>query len=206
MPPAGQKTQIGNAGATSHGLAVNDDLFVSGQLEVDGIAYFDNDVRFYDTFYCNAQMYLYSRLYMQAISSIGYLSEGNALFNIIQQNEEVTIAIGTGAAGVNTTANLAVADSIIIAAAVRVTQAPGGGATEFDLGRTGGNLDEYIDGLAIALGTTGTSIADGDGVNLGSVHNGPANTFTLTTDANVTIADMKVRICVWYHQITPPTS
>jgi len=38
--PAGI-TQIGDAGSTSHSLAANDDLFISGILEVDGIAYFD---------------------------------------------------------------------------------------------------------------------------------------------------------------------
>jgi len=34
-------TQIGDAGSTSHSFATNDDLFVSGKLEVDGAAYFD---------------------------------------------------------------------------------------------------------------------------------------------------------------------
>jgi len=34
-------TQIGDAGSTSHTLAANNDLFVSGKLEVDGAAYFD---------------------------------------------------------------------------------------------------------------------------------------------------------------------
>lgn len=33
---------IGDAGATSHTFNTNDDLFVSGRLEVDGISYFDN--------------------------------------------------------------------------------------------------------------------------------------------------------------------
>lgn len=37
-------TQIGDAGATSHTLNTNDDLFVSGRLEVDGAAFFDGDV------------------------------------------------------------------------------------------------------------------------------------------------------------------
>lgn len=34
-------TQIGDAGSTSHSLAANDDLFVSGKFECDGAAYFD---------------------------------------------------------------------------------------------------------------------------------------------------------------------
>jgi hypothetical protein len=33
---------IGDAGSTSHSLTANDDLFVSGKFEVDGIAYFDS--------------------------------------------------------------------------------------------------------------------------------------------------------------------
>ncbi|MCP4677727.1 MAG: hypothetical protein GY854_19860 [Deltaproteobacteria bacterium] len=37
-------TQIGDAGSTSHSLAANDDLFVSGKIEVDGEASFDSNV------------------------------------------------------------------------------------------------------------------------------------------------------------------
>lgn len=37
-------TIIGNAGTTSHSFDTNDDLFVSGRLEVDGFTYFDNEV------------------------------------------------------------------------------------------------------------------------------------------------------------------
>lgn len=43
-PAAGQITEIGDAGSTSHSLATNDDLFVSGKLEVDGLSYFDSVV------------------------------------------------------------------------------------------------------------------------------------------------------------------
>lgn len=37
-------SKVGDAAATSHSLAANDDLFVSGKFEVDGSAYFDADV------------------------------------------------------------------------------------------------------------------------------------------------------------------
>jgi hypothetical protein len=37
-------TIIGDAGTTSHSLASNDDLFVTGKFEVDGAAYFDSTV------------------------------------------------------------------------------------------------------------------------------------------------------------------
>lgn len=57
---ASKPVQIGDAGSTSHNLAANDDLFVSGKLEVDGYAYFDeyvgvfNYMRFMD----NASIHL----------------------------------------------------------------------------------------------------------------------------------------------------
>ena len=196
LPPAGQITQIGNAGATSNGLVADDDLFVSGKFECDGEAYFDGA-----NSYCNGILLMNGEY--QYIKDVG---RNNSQLHHHKASEQLTIAIGTGAAGVNTVANLAPANSIINAIAVRVTQAPGGGATEFDLGRTGGNLDEFIDGLAVALGTQGTSAANSDGVNPGPVHNAANNTFTLTTDANVTVSDMKVRICVYSREINAPTS
>jgi hypothetical protein len=41
LPPTGVYTRIGDAGTTSRSLASNDDLFVSGKLEVDGTFYAD---------------------------------------------------------------------------------------------------------------------------------------------------------------------
>ena len=45
-PNAGGITRIGDAGteATTHGLVNNDDLLVTGKLEVDGFSYFDNNI------------------------------------------------------------------------------------------------------------------------------------------------------------------
>ncbi len=40
--------QIGDAGLTSHTLNTNDDLFVSGKLEVDGQIHFDGEAIFYN--------------------------------------------------------------------------------------------------------------------------------------------------------------
>lgn len=220
LPPAGQITQIGDAGATSRGLVANDDLFVSGKLEVDGVAEFETDanfrtgiVRSYGALRAQASFTSYTTTLFHGATTLddeaANLRDRGANLCMLfhgKISEELTIAVGVGAAGVNTAANLAPADSIITAVAVRVTQAPGGGATVFDVGRTGGNLDEFIDGVAVALGTTGTSAANGDGVNPGPVHNAAANTLTVTTDANVLVTDMKVRICTWYQELTPPTS
>jgi len=212
MPPAGQITQIGDAGVTSHALVNNDDLFITGKLEVDGVTQLDEAlvvneiVRFYDTFYMHGDLlYLYGGLYMQLGASMSAIGGGNSRFNTIQKTEEVTIAVGTGAAGVNSVTDLVPSDAVVRGVSVRVTQAPGGGAITFSVGRTGGNIDEFIQNLAVALGTTGTSAADGDGVNAGPVHNAAANTFVITTNANVTGTDMKVRICVYYDYMVVPT-
>jgi hypothetical protein len=120
--------------------------------------------------------------------------------------EEVTIPVGQGAGGVATAGNLAPANSLIFGAAVRVTDAPGGGATELDVGITAsGNQDELIDGIAVALGTTGVSPTNNDGTQL-PIANGSATTLTLTTDANVTVDEMKVRVVVYYMEMIAPTS
>lgn len=44
LPPTGDYLRVGDAGTTNHSLAANDDLFVSGKLEVDGASYFDNTI------------------------------------------------------------------------------------------------------------------------------------------------------------------
>lgn len=44
LPGGAGITVVGDAGSTSHSLAANDDLFVSGKLEVDGTTYFDSNV------------------------------------------------------------------------------------------------------------------------------------------------------------------
>jgi ATP-dependent protease HslVU (ClpYQ) peptidase subunit len=120
--------------------------------------------------------------------------------------EELTIAVGQGAAGVTTSGNLAPANADIRSTVVRVTQAPGGGATTFDVSVTGSaNPDELIDALSTALNTTGTSQANNDGTQL-PIQNGSATTLTVTTDANVTTSDMKVRIVTFYENFTPPTA
>jgi len=199
VPPAGQITQIGNAGGTSHGLVANDDLFVSGKLEVNGITYFDEDVEFLekanfrDWFrirYPGGRLFLYSR------------HDSNLDFN--NTESETTIPVGQGAAGINTI-NFAPANSIIVAVVARVTVAPGGGATTFSVGRTGGNIDEFVQNRPVALGTLSYSSTHGDGVNPGPVNNGALNSFVITTDADVLVSDMKVRIIAWTQKIIGPT-
>lgn len=54
---AGDYLRIGDAGTTAHSLNTNDDLMVTGKLEVKGTVYFDNDAYISDAFaidYSNA--------------------------------------------------------------------------------------------------------------------------------------------------------
>jgi len=194
LPGAGGITQIGDAGATSRGLVANDDLFVSGKLEVDGVAYFDGQV------HLGAMLQTGS-----AIRANG--TRGSYMDWFVKEEEEVTIPVGQGAAGVVSATTLVRANSIVLGVVCRVTQAPGGGAATLDIGRTnGGNLDEFIDGIATALGTNGLSTANHDAATPYPVLNGPVDTFTLTTDANVLVSDMKVRIYVYHALLLPLTS
>ena len=122
-------------------------------------------------------------------------------------DEEITIAVGTGAAGVDSAADLIPAGSAILGVVVRVTQAPGGGATTLDAGRkNGANLDEYIDGIAVSTGTTGDSFTNGDGSATYGQLNPAADKMTLTTDVNVAVSDMIVRVVVFYKTLGAPTS
>jgi len=191
LPGAGGITQIGDAIGASY-AANNDDLFVSGVFEVYG------------------STNLGSTNVLSNLAVSGFFSKKGSYSSRVQTHhvyEFLTIPIGQGAAGVVTAGNLAPANSTMIGCCVRVTQAPGGGATTIDIGRTGGgNLDEFIDGIATVLGTTGTFAANHDAATIGPVFNVADDTLTLTTDANVLVTDMKVRIITFYRKETPPPS
>jgi hypothetical protein len=120
--------------------------------------------------------------------------------------EELTIAVGEGAAGKVTAGNIC-PSGLILGINARVTQAPGGGATTVDIGCTGsGNLDQFCDGVSTAAGTTCTYPLNGDGTNAIGWAQKAATTATVTTDANVTTSDMKVRVITYYIAFTAPAS
>jgi hypothetical protein len=136
---------------------------------------------------------------------LGAASEG--LLSLQKIEEEVTIAVGSGADPVvTTTGNLAPANSYIVGGSFVVTQAPGGGAATLDIGVTGGgNLDGMIDGASCnLLGEYGRFYLKGDGSDAVPYLNTTAKTLTLTTDADVTTSDMKILVTVWYYTVTPP--
>jgi hypothetical protein len=214
LPNGSGITIVGDAGSTSHSLAANDDLFISGQVEVDGEAWFDTTTYHYGT------GYFYHALPVMCRPSVAnsaflirnqpsHVSFGSAIFDMSMIAEEVTVAVGEGNTPVvASSSNLAPANSIIKAVSCRVTQAPGGGATVVAVGRTnGGNTDEFIDDISTAVDTTGNSVANNDGaLTHDDMWNASADTFTVTTDADVTGTDMKIRIVVWYEQIVAPTA
>jgi hypothetical protein len=121
--------------------------------------------------------------------------------------ETVTIPVDSGLDPVVlSTGNLAPANSIIFGATARVTQAPGGGATTIDIGVTGsGNLDTLVDGMSTAATTTANTAANGDGTQL-PLTNAAAAKVTLTTDADVTVSDMIVKVTVYYLLFSAQTS
>lgn len=191
MPPAGQITQIGDAAATAWGLVANDDLFVSGMCESGGPLYVGGDMWLSDDLGIKTAMSMYG-----SNEEVAYYSK---------EVEEITIPVGQGFAGVDSVGNMFRVDSAILGVVGRVTQAPGGGATNFNVGRElVGNNDEYAQAIAVALGTTFVSPTNGDGADAGPHYNAADQKLTIDTDANVTISDMKIRVTVFYIKFYPP--
>lgn len=134
--------------------------------------------------------------------------QSGAALTLKQISELVTVAVGSGADPVvESTGNLAPANSLILGVTFRITDAPGGGAAEIDVGRSGGgNLDEFIDGASCdVLTETGNSFANNDGL-VTPVFNASAAKLTLTTDADVTGDQMQIRVVVFYYDITAPAN
>lgn len=48
IPKSSKYTIIGDAGSSSHSFNTNDDLFVSGRIEIDGLSYFDKGINIQD--------------------------------------------------------------------------------------------------------------------------------------------------------------
>lgn len=132
-------------------------------------------------------------------------SKGSFL-NIKSMSELVTVSVGNGSGGVVTSGNLAPANSLIFGVSARVTDAPGGGATEYDIGVTGGgNQAALIDGAGVSIGTTAVSAGGNDGTAL-PIQNASDTTLTVTTDSDVTVDDMILRVVVYYMEIIASTS
>jgi len=200
MPPPGIFTQIGNAGGPASGLILGpDDFHGSGKVEAN------NNLCLIGVTPTEA-LRLASHLDLDAEADmIVEEARGGRLFSA-KITEEVTIPIGQGAAGVWGAEAMNPGPAIILSVMSRITQAPGGGATLLDIGRWGpGNPDEYLSNGTVNLGDTSDSATDGDGVNAGPVYQDIDTVLLYTTNNNVTISDMKVRLTTYYMEFFPPT-
>ena len=79
LPPTGDYLRIGDAGTTSHTLNANDDLLVSGELEVDGASYLDSDTTITGALTATGDISLRSKL---IINTSIHLRDGIIIENI----------------------------------------------------------------------------------------------------------------------------
>lgn len=196
LPPAGQITRIGNAGDAS-AIVAEDDLFVSADLEADAGLYVTGLAGIYNAMSAD-EVFIMAGAFIQ-------LSDGThgSLLYFVQVDEEITVPVGQGAAGVWGAGAMNPKDTIILGVVTRITQAPGGGATLVSVGRSV-NIDEYLDDGTVGLGDTSNSAADGDGVNVGPFYCDTSRVMKVTTNANVTVSDMKIRVTTFYIKFYPP--
>jgi len=189
MPPAGQITQIGEGFPVF--AADEDDFFVSDRIEIGGAFVGLSTGDFLDDL-CLAGG--------DANFSNWGSHDENLFFCKI--TEEITIPVGQGSAGV-WGAKALYPHHIILGCVTRITQAPGGGATQVSVGPAA-NTDEFLQNGPVALGSTSISVDDGDGSQTGPFYHSGDNVIKVTTDADVTISDMKIRITTYTIKLFPP--
>jgi hypothetical protein len=88
---AGDYIRIGDAGTTSHSLASEDDLLVSGKFEVNGAAYFDGSSTNVSSLYASAGMYLADNINLY----IGAGTDAVIRWNTGQTPDTLTIGLGS---------------------------------------------------------------------------------------------------------------
>lgn len=127
--------------------------------------------------------------------------QGISKFQIKSAYEEVTIAVGEGLIGsggaVLTSETLLPANSYLLGSAVTVITAPGGGATTLDAGRDSKAAAELVDGFDVTAGGKITSWEHATPVGFAAVGSS-AEKIEVSTDADVTVSDMVVRVEVFY--------
>ena len=190
LPPAGQITRIGDAVGFFVAPVTNNDMLVGGDFAAFGaiqagariMSVADSELPGEVTF-----------------AMIGQEFSENVEIRML--SEEMRIIAGTGAAGVVSPANMFQPNCIVLSVFARVTQAPGGGATTFDIYRTGIPADVLIDDMPVAVDGMENSIVDSDGTHDGPFYNPTIATLTIKTNVNVTGSDLKVRVGISYIQL-----
>lgn len=196
LPFAGLITQIGDA-AVGIVAANEDDLYVTGKVEVQGNLYITGTnplLNAMEVFEC----YLPSSAGIQIRE---HNSDTIMYFN--RMSEEITVPVGQGDPGVWGAHGLNPGDSIIMGVVTRVLQAPGGGATLVSVGRSV-NIDEYLQDGPVALGSTSNSADPED--HDGPFYNETSRVMKVTTDNDVTGSDMIIRVTVFYIKFYAPVS
>ncbi len=193
LPPAGSCLQVGD-GTPGEFCTTNDDFYVTGNAEIQNMLY------------VHSQTHLYGTLFLTETANLAMAGGSGESCIYSRLQEEITIPVGQGSGlGIQSTDFMLRADSVIIAVVARVTQAPGGGATIWNVGQIS-NLDQFIAGKSVALGTTGTSAGDNDGADPGPPYQAAAAKIKVNTNVDVTGSDMKVKVTVFYMQMFPPDS
>ena len=119
-------------------------------------------------------------------------------------SEEITIGVGQGSGGICGNNDLNQADSVMLGCVTRITQAPGGGATQVSVGRAT-NPDEYVKLGPVALGSVTTWPANSDTTMEGPLFNDINRKMMVTTNVDVTVSAMKIRVTTFYMKSYPPT-
>lgn len=119
-------------------------------------------------------------------------------------SEEITIPVGQGAgvkrvlsAGVLWPANITILNVL-----ARITQAPGGGATMIDVENV--LFNPMIDNMTIA--EVSSNNIDHPGALAVPFHQPASEKIYIETDFNVTVSPMKVRVTVFWEEVTNLTS
>jgi len=139
---------------------------------------------------------------VSGMSIVGNPLPGNNGSQILRgyTTEEVTIPVGQGAGikRVLTASEMWPAEVTILYVLARITQAPGGGATTIDVDNI--LFNAAIGGMPIASVTA--SNIDNPGAMATPWHQPASEHMYVETNANVTVSDMKVRLTVFWEQVT----
>jgi len=167
-------------------------LYCEGIVEIDGVTHLDAELHAWDEV-----------RWVDGETTYGQFR--------IQAEQEVVTIVATG-----TTADTvfeAPAGAVIKSVAWRVTQAPGGGPSHFNVGLAGGDVDAIADNFVVTVNGTGQVFIDGDATwttpfNVGAT--AVALTVTVTdgsdTPVAVTGASFTLRVFISYEYTTEPTA
>ncbi len=191
FPTAGQYVQVGDGpAAVSVPMTGNDDLNVTGNMEVEEILVLVGETEIWNAMVAAGDVNITPGIYSQI--------QGDSGCYLWLPNYSEVLEVPDGAMWAWGAFGLGPPNSVMIAVVTRVLQAPGGGfSTAFSIGRSS-NAYEFVDERPVTLGSTTTSMADGDGTVKGPIYNKTARVFKITSDGTVFDPPLRVRVTVYY--------